>query len=677
MRKGNRVAVIIPALNEEKAIGKVMAAVPEWVDDVILVDNGSTDNTPTIAAEHGARIIFEPRRGYGSACLTGISCLENPDIVVFLNGDYSDRPEEADLLVDPIIVGRADLVTGSRVLGNREAGALTPQAVFGNWLSRKLIAPLWKIRFTDMGPFRAIRFTALQRPGMCDPDYDWTVEMQIKASKEGLRCLEVPVSYRQRIGKSKISWTIKGVVGAGTKILYTIFADALEGFLARKHPEEIIIVFCRYPVPGKTKTRLIPALGPRGAADYHRFLTELTVDKASDACRDNSRRTVEVHYTGVDARFMSEWLGPHLVYSDQATGDLGQRMNSAFEEVFRNGAKRAILIGTDIMGLSTALLDEALFKLRSHELVLGPSQDGGYYLVGLNRPFGSLFQGVEWGTNTVMQDTLRIAREHGLAYATVAPLKDFDRPEDLILHEGRSLRKAESPAVETGRPLMGSISVIIPTLNEESNLAKTLATVTGFDNVETIVVDGGSTDRTVDIARGHDVRVLSGPQRKAVQMNLGALAASGEFLVFLHADTVMPEGWIDHVRREMQRPGAIAGAFELRIDCDRSALRLIEALANFRSRSLGMPYGDQAIFIKTDTFRALGGFPNQPIMEDFELMRRLRKRGRINIAPAAVLTHARRWKKRGIWATTAINQVLIVAYSMGISPKLLARLYVR
>jgi rSAM/selenodomain-associated transferase 2 len=259
----------------------------------------------------------------------------------------------------------------------------------------------------------------------------------------------------------------------------------------------------------------------------------------------------------------------------------------------------------------------------------------------------------------------------------VEPLKDVDRPQDLILHEGSSLRKAYSSPLEKTTFLAGSISVIIPTLNEAPNLAKTLAAVTGFENVETIVVDGGSTDRTVDIARGHDVRVLSGPQGKAVQMNLGAMAASGEFIVFLHADTVMPEGWIDHVRRKMQQPGVVAGAFELRVDCDRPGLRLIEALANFRSRRFGMPYGDQAIFIKADIFRALGGFPNQPIMEDFELVRRLHKRGKVSIAPAAVVTSARRWKERGIWATTAINQVLIVAYSLGISPRLLVRLYGR
>ncbi len=233
MRNGNRVAVIIPALNEEKAIGKVIAAIPEWVDDVIVVDNGSTDKTPEIAIAQGACVAFEPRRGYGSACLTGIRYLENPDIVLFVDGDFSDDPGEADLLVDPIIDGTADMVIGSRLLGNRECGALTPQAMFGGWLACKLMALFWGAQFTDLGPFRAIRFTALRDLGMRDPDYGWTVEMQIKGVLAGLNVQEVPVSYRRRIGKSKISGTIRGVVGAGFKILGTIFLAAMS---ARKQP---------------------------------------------------------------------------------------------------------------------------------------------------------------------------------------------------------------------------------------------------------------------------------------------------------------------------------------------------------------------------------------------------------------------------------------------------------
>ena len=302
MRNGCTVAVIIPALNEELSIGRVLSAIPDWVDDIIVVDNGSTDATPGVAREHGARVFFEPRRGYGSACLLGISRLSDPDVVVFLDGDYSDYPEEMDTLVDPIVDGKADMVIGSRVLGQRESGALTPQAIFGNWLSCTLMRWFWKVRYTDLGPFRAIRFSALERLAMHDPDYGWTVEMQIKAAKEGLQVKEVPVSYRRRIGESKVSGTIRGVVGAGTKILATIFLAASGYSGARKSSpaKERLIVLTRYPEPGRSKTRLIPVLGIQGSAELHRKMTEHTMGsvRALTSLRPVS---VEVRYEGGNA----------------------------------------------------------------------------------------------------------------------------------------------------------------------------------------------------------------------------------------------------------------------------------------------------------------------------------------------------------------------------------------
>lgn len=227
MRGDARLAVIIPALNEAAAIGRVLAAIPEWVDEVLVVDNGSTDATATVARKQGARVIWEPQRGYGAACLAGINALTTPDIVVFLDGDYSDHPEEMDRLVDPLVRNNADLVIGSRVMGQRQPGALTPQARFGNWLACLLIRLIWQVRYSDLGPFRAIGFPALQLLNMQDRDYGWTVEMQIKAAARRLRILEVPVSYRPRVGQSKISGTLRGVLGAGTKILATIGREAL------------------------------------------------------------------------------------------------------------------------------------------------------------------------------------------------------------------------------------------------------------------------------------------------------------------------------------------------------------------------------------------------------------------------------------------------------------------
>ncbi len=220
------IAVVIPALDEEQAIGKVLRDIPEGASQVVVVDNGSRDRTAEVARGLGAEVVAEPRRGYGQACLTGIAQLDRPDIVVFLDGDYSDYPEEMSALVVPLLTGEADMVIGSRTLGQREKGALLPQARFGNWLSTLLIRLLFGVSFTDLGPFRALRFDALQRLAMQDRDFGWTVEMQVKAARLGLRAVEVPVRYRRRIGTSKITGTLSGTLRAGHKILWTIFRYA-------------------------------------------------------------------------------------------------------------------------------------------------------------------------------------------------------------------------------------------------------------------------------------------------------------------------------------------------------------------------------------------------------------------------------------------------------------------
>ncbi len=219
------IRVIIPALNEEDALPRVLKAIPAGISEVIVVDNGSTDGTVSAAKAAGATVVHEPRRGYGAACLRGLEILTSrPDtgIVVFLDGDYSDHPEEMLRVVEPILADKADLVIGSRVLGNRENGALLPVARFGNWLSTTLIAWGWDYRYTDLGPFRAIRYESLVQLDMRDRDFGWTVEMQTKALSRGLRVTEVPVSYRKRIGTSKISGTFLGSYRAGRKILLTI-----------------------------------------------------------------------------------------------------------------------------------------------------------------------------------------------------------------------------------------------------------------------------------------------------------------------------------------------------------------------------------------------------------------------------------------------------------------------
>lgn len=223
--------VLIPALNEEKSIGLVLDELPRgWVRRVVVVDNGSTDRTAAIAREHGALVIAEPQKGYGAACLAGLRYMKEdpPSMVVFLDGDFSDHPGELLRVIAPLVAGDADLVIGSRVVGNREPGALLPQAVFGNQLACALMASLYGYRFTDLGPFRAIDWQVLVGLQMADEDFGWTVEMQVKAARQGIRAVEVPVSYRKRVGVSKITGTIEGTFKAGTKILYTIFQQYIE-----------------------------------------------------------------------------------------------------------------------------------------------------------------------------------------------------------------------------------------------------------------------------------------------------------------------------------------------------------------------------------------------------------------------------------------------------------------
>lgn len=228
MKNPPKIVVIIPAVNEEASIGKVVKAIPRpLVDTIIVGNNGSKDKTAEVAEKTGAVVVNEPRPGYGWACLKGMEYAaqmeDKPDIIVFIDGDFSDYPEEMPDVVAPIIENDIDLVIGSRALGAKEKGSMTFPQRFGNWLATRLMRIFYRVRCTDLGPFRAIKYDALMKLGMSDKTYGWTIEMQLRAAKHKLTYTEVPVNYKKRIGKSKVSGTIKGTILAGYKIIFAIF----------------------------------------------------------------------------------------------------------------------------------------------------------------------------------------------------------------------------------------------------------------------------------------------------------------------------------------------------------------------------------------------------------------------------------------------------------------------
>lgn len=428
-----------------------------------------------------------------------------------------------------------------------------------------------------------------------------------------------------------------------------------------------MILFSRFPEPGRTKTRLIPTLGPEGAARLqYRLLTRLL----REATRVLPGKQVEILFQGGTEKGMKSLFGNQWSFVRQPAGGLGQKMLGALTTALQKGAQGVLLCGSDCPDLTSDIMDQGFELLVGNDLVLGPALDGGYYLVGARQgvPLDRLkpvFEGIDWGTDRVLAQTREKVAAQGLDLGLTPRLQDIDHPGDLDCLP-RDLESGDEPL----------ISLILPTLNEEEVLGKTLQSVRSGMNVEIIVADGGSADRTTQVAARFGATVLASGPGRGRQMNQGAVRARGEILVFVHADTRLPFLYDCVVRRTLSA-GAVGGGFEFALDKSFPGSTLVTRMVGLRSRYLQAPYGDQAFFVRSDVFAGLGGYPEIPILEDVHFWRALKKRGQVRLIALPAVTSGRRWQKLGVVKTTLINQLIMSGDFLGISPKTLSKLYRR
>lgn len=424
----------------------------------------------------------------------------------------------------------------------------------------------------------------------------------------------------------------------------------------------IFCLFTRLPEPGKVKTRLIPALGTEGAATLHREMTEHVLGVLHTAAGPLQAH-IEVRFTGADEASVRQWLGSEVSCAAQGEGDLGVRMSRAAEEHFAAGAARVLIVGGDCPEMDKEYLADARALLERHRCVIGPAMDGGYCLVGLTEALPEIFTGIDWGTERVLDQTISafkaVRRAHGNSrpFPGILPaLPDVDRPEDVP-------------------PL---ISVIIPALNEEHVISRTVADVLSAFGTECIVVDGGSADATRQKAKEAGARVLSCPPGRARQMNSGAEEANGGIFLFLHADSRLPSGWTREIRRALKRTKGIVGAFSFKLDDPCRKARWVEWGARLRCRLFRLPYGDQGFFMTGALFRQLGGFPEQPVLEDAALVRRARAaKIPVRCLDLPLATSARRWRKLGYARTSFLNQCVLLAHRLGVPPERIRTSYLQ
>ncbi|MGH7956324.1 MAG: TIGR04283 family arsenosugar biosynthesis glycosyltransferase [Opitutaceae bacterium] len=429
-----------------------------------------------------------------------------------------------------------------------------------------------------------------------------------------------------------------------------------------------LIVMLKYPRPGAVKTRLIPALGEARACELYRALVRHTLGVVDRVARVRAGAVeIEARVAGAPALAAARsWLGESLLIREQGDGDLGERMERATREAFAEGWDAAVIIGGDCPELAAEHLASAFAALNDADVVLGPAADGGYYLIGMRQFHPELFRDIAWGGERVLAQTLGVAGQLTLECKRLDTLRDLDRPEDLPAWA------LSAAAREHGK---GGVSVVIPAHNESRYLSATLEAARRSLPHEIIIVDGDSTDATNEIAVAAEAIVLTAPRCRAIQMNRGAAIATGDYLLFLHADTLLPENYLAPVREILGRSGVTGGAFAFASADGFRGRALIERVTNWRARRWQLPYGDQGLFLRRELFIEMGGFPEIPLMEDYVFVHRLRRRGRIVIAPCAAKTSGRRWRELGALRTTLVNHAIVIGYHLGVSPPRLAHWY--
>ena len=466
------------------------------------------------------------------------------------------------------------------------------------------------------------------------------------------------------------------------------------------------VIFTREPAPGKTKSRLMPYYDAEQCAELHRcFLRDI----AHEMKRAEKRSAFDiiVAYTGGEPVFLKKLFGKKTIFIEQRGTDLGQKMENAITDVLEMGYEKAVLTGTDIPELRADAIEAAFDKLDNSDVALGPTADGGYYLIGMKEAHHEAFNARIYGVSSVFEETLSSIRDSGLSVSTVDKYQDIDTREDLADFRERVQNDAILKKTSTGRFVMNNrkVSVIIPVYNEEriaGCMTDQLRRLTcGRSDAEVIFVDGGSTDRTLDIIEAGDsgdcaqeminsggsadrssgvkcagFKVISSKKGRGIQMNVGAEASTGDILFFLHSDSILPDDFIDEILICMKTHSF--GCFGVRFRSGNFFMFTNRVISNHRALMRGLPFGDQGIFIDRKLFYSIGMFPEYPVMEDYELSRRLRSSGvRPAMTRSRITTSDRRYGKGtlSIVATEFRMWNLRRLYRKGLAPEKLAEMY--